>query len=97
MVEADIPLDTPVFAPTASGRRGMTLKLEVGKPYTPDDIVVKLEGRRLIVEAAHEERAAGRASKTSMQRDFDLSEDIELASVQALLRPNGQLTITALV
>jgi len=42
-------------------------------------------------------KSQGRTSKTSMQRDFELSEDIDLSTVQALLRVNGQLTITALV
>lgn len=97
--DSSIPLDTPIFSssPDPSGRRSMQLRLEVGSPYTPDDIVVKLEGRTLIVEAIHEEKSKGRTSKTSMQRDFDLSEDIDLSTVQAMMRSNGQLYITALV
>lgn len=92
-----IPLDTPVFSNEGStGRRRMDLVLAVGSPYTPDDITVKLEGKRLIVEATHEEKFQGRTSKVSMQRDFDLSEDIDVSSVKALLKSStGQLTITA--
>lgn len=91
-----IPLDTPVFSVEGStGRRRLDLVLEVGSPYTPEDITVKLEGKRLIVEATHEEKWQGRTSKVSMQRDFDLSEDIDVSSVKALLKGSGQLTITA--
>jgi len=97
--EPTIPLDTPMFSEpeVEGGRRMLQLCLVVGQPYGPGDILVKLEGRKLIVEAIHEEKGEGKASKTSMQRDFDLTEDIDLASVQALLKPNGLLTITALV
>lgn len=93
-----IPLDTPVFSSEGStGRRRMDLVLEVGSPYTSGDITVKLEGRRLLVEATHEEKFQGRTSKVSMQRDFDLSEDIDVSTVKALLKASGQLTITAYV
>ena len=92
---AGIPLDTPVFSSDGNGRRKMELILEVGKPYTPEDVVVKLEGKRLIVQATHEQKWQGKSSKISMQRDFDLSEDIDSTSVEALLKSNGRLMITA--
>jgi len=60
-VEKPIPLDTPLFSAPRDpgGRRTMQLRMEVGKPYGPEDIVVKLEGRKLIVEAIHEEKESG--------------------------------------
>jgi len=79
----------------AAGRRRLDLVLEVGQPYTADDVVVKLDGRRLIVEATHIDKYQGRSSKTSMQRDFDLSDDIDVSSIRALLQTNGQLAVTA--
>ena len=75
----------------------MDLVLEVGQPYTADDVVVKLDGRNLIVEATHVQKYQGRSSKTSMQRDFDLSEDIDVSSIRALLQTNGHLAVTAYV
>lgn len=91
-----MPLDTPVFSSDASGKRKMMLLLEVGPQYEPNDVVVRLEGKKLIVEATHEEKASGKSSKISMQRDFDLAEDIDVSSVEALLK-GQKLTITALV
>lgn len=69
---------------------------QVGPQYEPNDVVVRLEGKKLIVEATHEEKASGKSSKISMQRDFDLAEDIDVSSVEALLK-GQKLTITALV
>jgi len=80
-----------------AGRRRLDLLLEVGQPYTADDVVVKLDGRRLIVEATHVDKYQGRSSKTSMQRDFDLAEDIDVSSIRALLQTSGQLAVTAYV
>ena len=92
------PLDTPVFSwNEAARRRQLNLVLEVGQPYTAEDVVVKLDGRRLIVEATHVDKYQGRSSKTSMQRDFDLPEDIDVSSIRALLQTNGQLAVTAYV
>jgi HSP20 family molecular chaperone IbpA len=91
-------LDTPTFSwDEAAGRRKLSLLLEVGVPYTADDVVVKLDGRRLIVEATHAEKFQGRTSKTSMSRDFDLPEDIDISTIRALLQSNGQLSVTAYV
>lgn len=91
-------LDTPVFSwDQVAGRRKLNLLLEVGAPYTAEDVVVKLDGRRLIVEATHAQKFQGRTSKTSMQRDFDLAEDIDIETIRALLQSNGQLSVTAYV
>jgi len=92
------PLDTPVFSwDEAVGRRRLDLLLDVGQPYAADDVVVKLDGRQLIVEATHVDKYQARSSKTSMQRDFDLQEDIDVSSIRALLQTNGQLAVTAYV
>jgi len=92
-------VDTPVFSwDAAAGRRRLDLVLDVPQPYTADDVVVKLDGpRRLVVEATHVDRYEGRSSKTSMQRDFDLSEDVDVSTIRALLQTDGRLAVTALV
>jgi len=91
-------LDAPVFSwDEAAGRRRLDLVLQVGQPYAAEDVVVKLDGRRLIVEATHVDKYQGRSSKTYMQRDFDLAEDIDVASIRALLQTNGHLAVTAYV
>jgi len=96
--QTETTLDTPVFSrDEATGRRRLDLVLEVGQPYTADDVVVKLDGRKLIVEATHVDKYQGRSSKTSMQRDFDLPEDIDVSTIRALLQTNGHLAVTAYV
>lgn len=90
-----VGLDRPVFTTTDSGRRRMDLVLELGKQFEASDLVVKIDGRRLIVEANHEKNDHGRISKSSMQREFDLSEDVDPTSVQAMMKAEGQLAIVA--
>ena len=93
-----LPLDTPVYASTDNvGGMKMDLLLDVGKGYSPEDLVVKIEGNKLLVEAEHEEKLDGKASRTSMHREFDLTEDIDPHTVQAMLRTDGKLVITATV
>ena len=75
----------------------MDLLLDVGKGYTPEDLVVKIEGPKLVVEAEHVEKLDGKSSKTSMHREFDLTEEIDPHTVQAMLRTDGKLVITATV
>ena len=91
-------VDTPVFSwDAAAARRRLDLVLDVGPPYTADDVVVKLDGRRLIVEATHVDKYQARSAKTSMQRDFELAEDVDVSTIRALMQTNGQLAVTAFV
>lgn len=71
----------------------MELAIEVPRPFTPDDVVVKLEGKSLNVEAIHEEKVQGKSSKSSMSRSFDLEEELDPGSVEAMLRSDGCLLI----
>jgi len=48
-----------------------------------------------MIEATHEEKAHGRVSRTSMQRQFDIVEEIDPSTVQAMIKPDGLLAITA--
>ena len=93
-------LDTPTFAVDPStGRRRLDLAVEFGPPYVADDIAVRLEGRRLTIDAKHENRdeSRGRCSTSSTQRQFDLGEDIDPATIRASLSDAGRLAIVAFV
>jgi len=91
-----IPTDTPVFTTIDGGaRRRLDLVLDLGRQYAAQDIVVKVDGRKMIVEATREEKEHGRVCKSTVQREFDLSEDIDPATVQAMMKPDGQLAILA--
>ena len=92
---ANIPNDTPVFTSIDGGRRRLDLVIDFGRQYEAKDVKVKLDGRKMIVEAIHEEKHQGRVSKSTVQREFDLSEDVDPATVQAMMRPDGQLAIVA--
>jgi HSP20 family molecular chaperone IbpA len=82
-----------------TGRRRVDLLLDLGPPYTADDVVVKVDnGQRLIIEARHEERQnKGHVSTSSMQKQFDLGEDVDSATVKAMMRADGKLSVTAFV
>jgi len=75
----------------------MDLIVELGKPYTPEDILVKLEGKQLQVEAEHVEKIGGKKSKSCLSREFDLDEDVDPRSVQANFDDDGRLIIVATV
>jgi len=90
-----IPTDTPVFTTIDGGRRRLDLVLDLGRQYAAQDIVVKVDGRKMVVEATREEKEHGRVSKSTVRREFDLSEDIDPTTVQAMMKPDGQLAIVA--
>jgi len=92
---ANVPLDTPVFTSIDGGRRRLDLVLDLGPQYNAQDVIVKVDGRKMYVEATREEKEHGRVCKTSMQREFDLTEDINTTTVQAMMKPDGQLAIVA--
>ncbi len=94
--QQQIPLDTPVYVNTPSGRV-MDLVLDIGKPYCPDDLVVKLEDKTLTIEAEHVEKGTGKSGKCSMSRCFDIEETLDPGSIDAMLRTDGRLCITAKV
>lgn len=100
------PLQSPmavnmpaVSVDPVTGRRRVDLLLDLGPPYTADDVVVKVDnGQRLIIEARHEERQnKGHVSTSSMQKQFDLGEDVDSATVKAMMRADGKLSVTAFV
>lgn len=87
-------LDMPVFVTDpATGRRRLELSIDLGPPFAPGDVAVRLEGRRLAIEAKHENRDGGRVSTSSTQRHFDLAEDVEPSTVTATFRDDGKLLI----
>lgn len=92
----NVGFDRPVFS-TDGGRRRMDLVLDLGRQYQAQDAVVKIDGRRLVVEATREINDHGRISKSSMQREFDLAEDVDPTTVQAMMKVEGQLAIIAYV
>jgi len=92
---ATIPSDTPIFTPIDGGRRRLDLVLDLGRQYAAQDVVVKVDGRKMFVEATREEKEQGRVCKSTVQREFDLSEDIDPSTVQAMMKPDGQIAIMA--
>jgi len=89
-------VDVPVIATDpATGRRRLELVLELGRPYTADDVVVRVDGRRLTVEARHEARDQhGRVTTSSTQKQFDVDDQLDEKSVRATLRDDGRMVIT---
>ena len=89
----EMPLDTPIFKKTSNGDHVFELALEIPRPFTPEDVVVKLEGKSLKIEASHGEKAHGKSSTSTMSRNFDVDENLDPNSVEAMLRSDGCLLI----
>lgn len=88
------PLDTPTFYNTERGCE-LVLLIDIGAPYTPEDLLVKVDGKNLLIEAEHVEQTDGKKSKSSFSREFELSEHVDPDSVAALLK-DGRLKISGL-
>ena len=88
------PLEEPTFYSTDKGRE-LVLLVDIGKPYTPDDIKVKVDGLCISVEAEHVEKSGAKTSKCSVSRDFTITENIDPATVTANMKA-GILEINAL-
>ena len=94
--------DRPVFTAVGDGtnRRRMDLLLELGRQYSADNLVVKFDERTrmLTVEATKEERdpSSGKTSRCQMSKQFELAEKVEPSTLQAIMKGDGQLQVTAL-
>ena len=89
------PKEQPVYM-EHNGQRRMTLRVNIGPGYVPDDIVVNVDDLKMTVNAVHDDNRSGVVSKTSMSRQFDMREPIDSDSVEANLS-GGVLTIVAVV
>jgi len=56
----------------------------------------QVDGRKLHIDATHEDNQHGRVTRSTMNRTFDLSEDVNPSTVQAMMREDGQLAIVAI-
>jgi len=92
---ATIPNDTPIFTTIDGGRRRLDLIVDLGSQYAAQDVVIKVDGRKMFVEATREEKYQSRVSKVSVHREYDLNEEIDPATVQASMRPDGHVAIMA--
>ena len=77
--------------------RKLSMAVEIGPEFKPQDVVVKLVGTKLQVQAKREETTGGRTSKREFSREFDLPERIEESSLRAMLGHTGRLVIGASV
>lgn len=90
-------MGTPVKNPIVTdpdGTRRMRLSVDIGE-FSPDEIVVKTTERKLIVHAEHEERTAGRTLHKEFNKEYDLPESVDPATITAYLADDRQLTIEA--
>ena len=89
-------VDVPVITTDpATGQRRLELLLELGRPYTADDVVVQVDGRRLTIDAKHETKdQQGRVSTSTTQKQFDIDEPLDATTVHATMRDDGRMVIT---
>lgn len=77
--------------------RKLKMSVDIGAEFNPQDVTVKVIGRKIHVSAKHEETVAGRTSKREFSREFDIHEPLEESSVRAVLCHDGRLYIGASV
>ena len=92
-------VDFPVITTDpATGQRHLELLVDLGQPYTADDVVVRVDGRRLTIDAKHETKDhQGRVTTSTTQKQFDIDEQLDEASVKAGMRDDGKMRITGIV
>lgn len=89
---------TPVSGPLARTEdSGSTFKLsvDIGKDFRPEDINVKTVDKKLIVQARHEEKSAGRSSVREFSREFELPGNVDPQRVTAAMTDDGKLNLEA--
>lgn len=87
----------PVFKKDEKGVKRLHLVVELGSPFTPDDVIVQvLKENKIQVLAKHKVKTDDRLNKTKFLKEYDLSESIETYSLQGGLTPEGRLIVKAL-
>ncbi|RUS86381.1 hypothetical protein EGW08_005831 [Elysia chlorotica] len=92
-----LDLGTPVKNPIvteADGSRKLRLQVDIGE-FRPEDVVVKTMDRKLIVHAEHEEKTSGRTLHKEFNKEYDLPESVDPATIQAYIADDRNLTIEA--
>ncbi|KAK3797314.1 hypothetical protein RRG08_014942 [Elysia crispata] len=92
-----LDLGTPVKNPIvteADGSRKLRLQVDIGE-FRPEDVVVKTMDRKLIVHAEHEEKTSGRTLHKEFNKEYDLPESVDPATIQAFIADDRNLTIEA--
>ena len=92
---AEPAFDVPTYSTTSAGTRKMDLYLQLGVKYGVDDIIVKVDGPRLTVEATHATVINQATSTSTVTREYNLTESIDPDTIQATLTKTGVLKINA--
>lgn len=87
----------PLFKKDDKGVKRLHLVVELGSPFTPDDVIVQvLKENKIQVMAKHKVQTDDCLNKTKFLKEYDLSEAIETYSLQGGLTPEGRLIVKAL-
>ncbi|CAG5128517.1 unnamed protein product [Candidula unifasciata] len=87
------PVKNPIIT-EADGSRKLRLQVDIGE-FRPEDVVVKTMERKLIVHAEHEEKSSGRTLHKEFNKEYDLPESVDPATIQAYIADDKILTIEA--
>ena len=83
---------SPNIVETDAGRK-LQMTVDIGRNFTPDDVIVTLLTRKIVVKARHEETTGGRTSTRQFSREFDMPERLENSTVVVKLDSDGTLYI----
>lgn len=87
----------PVFKTDNKGVRRLQLIVDVGSPFTPEDIIVQvIKENKIQVMAKHKFQTNDRILKSKFFKEYDLGEGIETYSLAGGLTPDGRVIVRAL-
>lgn len=92
-LDVGTPVKNPIIT-EADGSRKLRLQVDIGE-FRPEDVVVKTMDRKLIVHAEHEEKTSGRTLHKEFNKEYDLPESVDPATIQAFIADDKNLTIEA--
>lgn len=93
----------PTYITMPAGNQKMELTVDVGRLFCSEDIVVRVDGSKLTVEArrdfCQQQQQASRPEKCKLlvSREYELNCLLEPSSVEASLNATGKLRVTARV
>ena len=87
---------TPIIMNTETGRK-LRMLVDIGPPFTPENINVKSTSRKVIIEARKIEVTGEKRERLGFTREVKLPEAINPHSLRARFSDTGKLTLTAMV
>ena len=96
-INSELAGQFPTYVSLPSGGRKLELLVEVSKSFCSEDIVVRVDGTKMIIECRREMEYNEQKCRINFNREYDLNCELVSSTIEATLNSNGKLRVTALL